>query len=98
MTGRPPNEELPVETTEYAIAMRKHLEVHRMRDHQKFAGNTMRRHYGSKFQVGDLVWLRSPEEKGTLTEASDPLGRTQYHCGPCVCSGISYSPCAWEGV
>lgn len=29
VTGRPPDEELPVETTEYAIVMRKHLkEVH----------------------------------------------------------------------
>lgn len=66
VTGRLPDGELLTETNEYAISMRRKLEEvhHHVKDHLKFAGETMHHHYNrnadaSNFQV-DLIWLHNP--------------------------------------
>lgn len=74
VTGRPPDEELPTVTTDYAVTLQKRLEEvhHHVRSQLKFSGESMRRHYdrnskAAKFQAGELVWLHNPKRKKGLS-------------------------------
>lgn len=78
--GRPPGEEMPTTTTEYAVELRKRMEdVHReVRGQLKFAGEAMRRHYDRDvravtFKAGDRVWLYNPKrQKGKSPKLMSP--------------------------
>ena len=74
ITGRPPDEELPTVSTEYAVALQERLAEahHQVRHNLKFAGESMKRLYdrGTKsagFTEGDLVWLHNPRKKKGLS-------------------------------
>ncbi|ROT66947.1 hypothetical protein C7M84_015001 [Penaeus vannamei] len=79
VTGRPPYEEFPVASSDYAVELQQRLEEvhHQVRGHLKCAGESMRRYYNRdaravKFKVRDLVWLYNPQKKGMSPKLQSP--------------------------
>ena len=73
-TGQPPDQNLPTDTTTYALVLRERLsEVHRqVRGSLRIAGQAIKQHYDrrmreARYAVGDLVWLHNPRRKKGLS-------------------------------